>query len=174
MEAAAKQFEEEEIVISEFKRHFGKGDDMYQLFKMFPRAEENGYTPYCKIKLDFCEEYAEASQTQDPACISSPLSKSCKAVEDHRREVLNVSVSRVSSAGSIPCSLMDSNKNFSVAQYNVSKVKPTDSGDESDSEIFRVKRRSSKMHDFNLNDAPSQLFERQVNQHFKIENLHVA
>lgn len=165
MEAAAKQFEQEEIVISEFKRQFGKGDDMYQLFKMFPRAEENGYTPYCKIKLDLCEEYAEANnQIQDPACISSPLSKSYKAVEDHRREVLNVSVSRVSSAASIPCSLVDSSKNFSVAQYNVSKVKLTDSGDESDSEIFRVKRRSSsKMHGINLNDTPPPLFERQVN-----------
>ncbi|KAL8107642.1 lysine-specific demethylase JMJ13-like isoform X1 [Apium graveolens] len=163
MEAAAKQFEQEEIVISEFKRHFGKGDDMYQLFKMFPRAEDNGYTPYCKIKLDLYEEYAETNnQTQDSAFISSPLSKSCKSVEDHRREVLNVSVSRASSAASIPCSLMDTNKNLSVAQYNVSKVKPTDSGDESDSEIFRVKRRSSsKMHDFNLNDVPSPLFERQ-------------
>lgn len=164
MEAAAKEFEQEEIVISEFKRHFGKGDDMYQLFKMFPRAEENGYTPYCKITLDLWEEYAEANnQTQDPACISSPLSKSCRAVEDHRREVLNVSVSLASSAASIPRSLMDSSKKFSGAQYNVSQVKSTDSqdGDESDSEIFRVKRRSSKMHDFNLNEAPSPLFERQ-------------
>ncbi|WOG85405.1 hypothetical protein DCAR_0104593 [Daucus carota subsp. sativus] len=108
MEAAAKQFEQEEIVIYEITRHLGKGDDMYQLFKMFPSAEDNGYTPYCKIKFDLREEYAEANdQTEDLDC-----------------------------------------------------VKPTD--DESDSEIFRVKRRSSaKMYNINLNESPSPLFERQ-------------
>ncbi|KAL1834399.1 hypothetical protein ACET3Z_004050 [Daucus carota] len=188
MEAAAKQFEQEEIVIYEITRHLGKGDDMYQLFKMFPSAEDNGYTPYCKIKFDLREEYAEANdQTEDLDCVSSPLSTSCKAIEDHRKQVLNVSVSRASSAASTPFSLMDPSENFSAAQYgnvkfsssasfdevphihepsvsslsnSVSKVKPTD--DESDSEIFRVKRRSSaKMYNINLNESPSPLFERQ-------------
>lgn len=118
MEAAAKQFEQEENVILEIQHNFKKGDDMYELFKIFPRAEENGYTPYCKIKFDLCEENTEANdQTQDPACISSPLSTSRKAIEDHRREVLNVSDYRASSAASTPCSLMDHNENFFVAQY---------------------------------------------------------
>lgn len=47
---------------------------------------------------------------------------------------------------------------------HVSEVKPTDSqdGDESDSEIFRVKRRSSaKMANIDFND-PASHFERQV------------
>ncbi|KAK1375008.1 Lysine-specific demethylase [Heracleum sosnowskyi] len=184
MEAAAKKFEQEEIVIFEAQRHCTKGDDMYLLFKMFPRAEEIGYTPYCKLKFHI-------------------------AIENHRREVLNVSVSRASSAASTPCTLIDPTENFSVAQYqvqksvnyslgklvysassdevpdyghdpsvslltnescvsheqsnHVSEVKSTDSqdGDESDSEVFRVKRRSSaKIANIDFNDAASH-FERQ-------------
>lgn len=118
MEAAAKKFEQEEIVILEAQRHCTKGDDMYLLFKMFPRAEENGYTPYCKLKFSTCVEYAGANDySQDSAGISSQLSTSCRAIENDRRVVLNVSLSRASSAASTPYTLIDPTENFSVAQY---------------------------------------------------------
>ncbi|KAL1829917.1 lysine-specific demethylase JMJ13 isoform X3 [Daucus carota subsp. sativus] len=209
MEAAAKKFEQEEIVILEAQRHCRKGDDMYLLFKLFPRAEEKGYTPYCKLKFDFFVEYAGADDySPDPVAISSQLSTSCRAVQD-RRKVLNISLSRASSAASTLCTLKDPTKSFSVAQYQVQgnatytlgklvcssasshevpdyihdpsvslltnessvsrqqsnhvfEVKPTDNqdDDDSDSEIFRVKRRSSaKMANIDLNVAASH-FER--------------
>ncbi|XP_074326344.1 lysine-specific demethylase JMJ13-like isoform X3 [Apium graveolens] len=210
MEAAAKKFEQEEVVILEAQRHCTKGDDMYLLFKMFPSAEENGYTPYCKLKFHISVEYAGANDySQDSAGISSQLSTSCRAIGNHRREVLNVSVSRASSAASTPYTLIDLTENFSMAQSqvqknvdfnsgklvysassdevpdyahdpsislltnescvshqqssHVSEVKPIDSHDieESDSEIFRVKRRSSvKMANIDFNDAALH-FERQ-------------
>lgn len=117
MEAAAKKFEQEEIVILEAQRHCRKGDDMYLLFKLFPRAEEKGYTPYCKLKFDFFVEYAGADDySPDPVAISSQLSTSCRAVQD-RRKVLNISLSRASSAASTLCTLKDPTKSFSVAQY---------------------------------------------------------
>lgn len=116
MEAAAKKFEQEEIVILEAQRHCTKGDDMYLLFKMFPRAEKNGYTPYCKLKFHMCVEYAGANDySQDSAGIPSQLSTSCSAMGNHRREVINVS--RASSAASTPYTLIDPAENFSMAQY---------------------------------------------------------
>lgn len=118
MEAAAKKFEQEEIVILEAQRHCKKGDDMYLLFKMFPRAEEDGYTPYCKLKYDLCAKYARTNDyLQDPASISSQLSTSCRAMENHIREVSNVSLSHASSAASTPYTLMNPAGNFSTSQY---------------------------------------------------------
>ncbi|KAK1395569.1 hypothetical protein POM88_005432 [Heracleum sosnowskyi] len=49
MDAAAKMFELEEILLLEVQQPCRIGDDKYLLYKIFPRAEEEGYTSYCKL-----------------------------------------------------------------------------------------------------------------------------
>lgn len=74
LEAVAKKFEQEESVILEVQRQSRKGDDMDLLFQMFPRAEDDGYTTYCKIKSELYTGISESNdQLQESA--SSPQVK---------------------------------------------------------------------------------------------------
>lgn len=115
MEAAAKRFEQEEIVLLEVQQHCRKGDDMYLLYKIFPRAEENGYTPYCKFNSHLWMKYSEASdRSPAPSYRTSPqVSMVCDGMVSHKREVSDISLSR---APIVTCSLTDSTGNFSEAQ----------------------------------------------------------
>ncbi|XP_047307181.1 lysine-specific demethylase JMJ706 [Impatiens glandulifera] len=99
MEDAAKKFELEDDVISDIQPPYRNSDDYFDLLSKFPKAEEDGYSPYCDINLENLQRSGASSQ----------------------------------SVGYQQCYGGSEIKNG--AKYPES--------DESDSEIFRVKRRSS-------------------------------
>ncbi|KAK1379083.1 Lysine-specific demethylase [Heracleum sosnowskyi] len=167
MEAAAKKFEQEEIVLLEVQQHCRIGDDMYLLYKIFPRAEENGYTPYCKLNSHLWMKYPEASDRSALSCrTSSQVSMVCGGMGSHRKEVSDISLSR---APTVTCSLTDSTANVSEKQcqvqysgrklpslklyeccvshqgvYHASRIRPNanQDADDSESNIFRARHRS--------------------------------
>lgn len=58
MEAAAKQFEQEESMLHEVKEHCNKSEDFLLLSSIFSGVESDSYIPYCEISH-------EISQVQD-------------------------------------------------------------------------------------------------------------
>lgn len=58
MEAAAKQFEQEESMLHEVKEHCKKSEDFLLLSSIFSGVESDSYIPYCEISH-------EISQVQD-------------------------------------------------------------------------------------------------------------
>lgn len=59
MEAAAKTFEQEDGILSEISKQTKSEQNMYSypLSDMFQRADANGYTPYCELRLDSVTEF---------------------------------------------------------------------------------------------------------------------
>ncbi|KAM7493897.1 hypothetical protein LguiB_028506 [Lonicera macranthoides] len=173
LEAAAKKFEQEYDILRKVQKYSTSCDDMSLLFKMFPRAEDDGYTPYCDIDFELNLEIAkDKDRIYESAC--SPIeSMLCTNGDSFRTKNSDASLSRVSSASTL-CSFMDPSESFSIAD-NVHRPTSSSLGnivyrnpstevvhihedsrsskndgclgsqdnDESDSEIFRVKRRSS-------------------------------
>ncbi|MFS7888413.1 putative transcription factor & chromatin remodeling JUMONJI family [Helianthus anomalus] len=52
MEIASKMFEEDNDITNEVKRQFRNESDTILLSKLYPLAENDGYSLYCKIKLE--------------------------------------------------------------------------------------------------------------------------
>ncbi|XP_059656858.1 lysine-specific demethylase JMJ13-like isoform X2 [Cornus florida] len=199
MESAAKKFEQEEGIGYKVQQQCGSGDDLLLLSDMFPRVEEDGYTPYCVINFELDLEIAKNQyQSQKPECVSrgEPMLRS--GSENFKAEESDDSLS---CAASTLCSFLEQSESFSIAndvrrngnpslgdlvstkfskeaphhdsesllssltyeslgtrQFNLqeSELRPIvdKESDESDSEIFRVKRRSSmKVVQRNVNDA---------------------
>lgn len=65
MEAAAKKFEQEEGILEEINRQARSGDNLYShpFTYMFVRAED-GYSPYCEIKLELKTENCVTTRDQ--------------------------------------------------------------------------------------------------------------
>ncbi|KHN38951.1 Lysine-specific demethylase REF6 [Glycine soja] len=212
MEAAAKMFEHEDGILDEIRKQTKSDQNMYAypLSNMFQRAEANGYTPYCELKLDSVVEFYATPEhsTNNQEYSSQNQSVIVRCSENKKPVVSEVSFS---SATSTLCSLSESLESFSApknaeehinnnasiidfeefaerisnsacesslspAVYHESSVKPlgdlqkrfdtksiVDESDDSDSEIFRVKRPSSlKAERRNMNDAvPSKHTEQQ-------------
>ncbi|KAL3497897.1 hypothetical protein ACH5RR_040629 [Cinchona calisaya] len=177
MEAAAKKFEQEEIIMHQVQQHFRHDDDFIMLSSIFPAAEGDGYIPYCDIN---CESVLAVPTNNSP---SYPML--CSGEENLRTELSVASVSRASCTSTLRSfveqadsittinnvpesnlgnlvsskSSTESPVGFGVSQSSMSdeyinghhkviqrfEVKHTENqdSDESDSEIFRVKRRSS-------------------------------
>ncbi|XP_027360817.1 lysine-specific demethylase JMJ706-like isoform X2 [Abrus precatorius] len=207
MEAAAKMFEHEDGILNEISKQTKSDQNMYSypLSNMFQRAEANGYTPYCELKLDSViefyttPEHSTNNNQQEYSTQTQSVFRHCS--ENHKPVVSEVSFS---SAASTLCSLSeplestfgpknvegytDANSGIadfedfgerisnsacessvSPALYHESSVKPqgddlqrfdttpiVDENDDSDSEIFRVKRPSSlKAERRSMNDAVS-------------------
>ncbi|KAK7309649.1 hypothetical protein RJT34_06548 [Clitoria ternatea] len=203
MEAAARMFEKEEGIMYETSMQTKSDQNMYSypLLNMFQRAEANGYTPYCELKLDSVIEFYT---TPENSANNQEYSTQCQSAfghysENHKPVVSDVSFS---SAASTLCSLSEpvesaprnqaeghTNINLGMIDYEEFRerisnnaceslpspalhhersVKPqvdvqkfntkplVDESDDSDSEIFRVKRPSSlKAERRNMNDAMS-------------------
>ncbi|KAA8525845.1 hypothetical protein F0562_007700 [Nyssa sinensis] len=207
MEAAAKKFEQDEDILHEVQQHCRSGDDLFLLANMFPKAEKDGYTPYCEIKLELKLEISNTNdKSQQPGCSSHHLPMS-SSLENFRTEAS--ADASFSCAASTLCSFLESSDTCSMPNIvqgyansslgnlvstNLSKDVPSfkyessqpavsdaclgthhsnlqgqevrpvvdHDSDESDSGIFRVKRRSSvKGEQRNVNDAISPNFEHQ-------------
>ncbi|VFQ90903.1 unnamed protein product [Cuscuta campestris] len=120
-EEAAKKFEEEDdAVLHEFQQ-LQKGDDDFSfLSKLFPELEDSAYIPYCDLSLELTEE-AEVlkGETVSTSGVSKEFLSSTRNAHEHANSYM-------------PNHLSD----------GVDILKEPCSNDESDSEVFRVKRRS--------------------------------
>uniref|UniRef100_A0A5B6ZD14 Lysine-specific demethylase JMJ706 n=1 Tax=Davidia involucrata TaxID=16924 RepID=A0A5B6ZD14_DAVIN len=206
MEAAAMKFEQEKVMLLEVQQHCRSSDDLFLLSN--PRAEKDGYTPYCEIKFELKPEISKVEdQSQQPDYNSHSLSTLSSGAENFRTEASDASLSY---AASTLCSFLDPTETFSISDKQVHghansslgnvvstkfskeiplqeyeslrssvsdeclgthqlnrqgpEVRPVvdQDSDESDSEIFRVKRRSSvKVEQRNVNHGISPNFEHQ-------------
>ncbi|KAA8522011.1 hypothetical protein F0562_012675 [Nyssa sinensis] len=206
MEAAAKKFEQEKDILHEVQQHCSS-DDLLLLSNLFPRAEKDGYTPYCEIKFELKPEISKSEdQSQQPDSSFHSLPMLSVGAENFRTEASDASLS---CAASELCSFLDLTDTFSnsdnvhghansslgnVESTKFSKEVPfheyeslqssmsdeylgthnlnlkgselmpvvDQDNDESDSEIFRVKRRSSvKLEQKNVKHAISPNLEHQ-------------
>lgn len=122
MEAAAKMFEHEDGILDEIRKQTKSDQNMYAypLSNMFQRAEANGYTPYCELKLDSVVEFYA---TPEHSTNNQEYSSQYQSVFVHCSENQKPVVSEVSfsSATSTLCSLSESLESFS-APKNVSSL----------------------------------------------------
>ncbi|KAF9625196.1 hypothetical protein IFM89_020116 [Coptis chinensis] len=131
MEAVAQKFEQENEIIEEVKKLVQCRDDLYMQSK-FTYAKDV-YSPYCEIKFEQRCETANNSSN----CSASTLSNVRSSLPIDGPFDLNVPANgseepSVNICG-LPKSPPESNNCLNKCQYS----------DDSDSEIFRVKRRSS-------------------------------
>lgn len=167
METAARQFEQDKVVLHEVQQQHRKTDDFSKLLKMFPRAEDDGYVPYCEINFEWPEDsveqtiYEEAPNGSGP--VVSDLNSSMEP-KDYLSTGVNVQ-------GNANCNLGDSSSmklhgdvfscgserseisssasskvHQKVAQETDCRTIIDQDSDESDTEVFRVKRRPRAEH----------------------------
>ncbi|KAI7980365.1 Lysine-specific demethylase JMJ706 [Camellia lanceoleosa] len=207
MEAVAKKFEQEEDILTESQQQCRSGDDLFLLLNKFPTAEDDGYTPYCKINFDLIPEIVKTQdQIQQPELGSYSWTMLSVGTENLGTEASDVSLSFAAptlhsfpepaanisapnngqgyanfSVGDleskkfsedIPCNIESLQSSTSDAYLGTRQcnlrgldVRPVldQVSDESDSKIFRVKRRSYvKVEQRNVNDTISPNLEHQV------------
>lgn len=176
MEAVAKKFEEEDGVIKEIKWQAKSGDDLYLYpsSNMFPTVLEDGYTPYCEINFDCNSDTCATFHDHLPDLNQAASICSAKSSQP---EVSGTSASTLCSfdsktgnveskfSGEVSHGMHESSLSqipndelLSTQQVNLhrSEVRPAadQQSDDSDSEIFRVKRRSSvKVEKRSVNDG---------------------
>lgn len=73
METAARQFEQDKVVLHEVQQQHRKTDDFSKLLKMFPRAEDDGYVPYCEINFEWPEDSVEQTIYEEAPNGSGPV-----------------------------------------------------------------------------------------------------
>ncbi|CAN4128108.1 unnamed protein product [Withania somnifera] len=168
METAARQFEQDKVVLHEVQEQSRKNEDFSLLLNMFPRAEDDGYVPYCEINFDWSEDSVEQVIYEEaPNASGSAVSDLDFSMEP--KDMLSTGVNvqgnancslgdsslvklhgDVSSCGSERSEISSSANNFKVhqkvAHETDCKTVVGQDSDESDSEIFRVKRRSLVEH----------------------------
>ncbi|XP_009588691.1 lysine-specific demethylase JMJ13-like isoform X2 [Nicotiana tomentosiformis] len=165
MENAARQFEQDKVVLHEVQQRYRKTDDFSLLLNMFPRAEEDGYVPYCEINFEWSEDSVEQtiheSAPNASASLVSDLDSPMEPEDNlsagvNGNAICNLDTASmkfhgdVSSCRSERSECSSSDNNFKVHQKvahetDCRTVVDQDS-DESDTEIFRVKRRPRAEH----------------------------
>ncbi|PHU26314.1 hypothetical protein BC332_04646 [Capsicum chinense] len=65
MEDAARHFELDKVVLHEVQQQSRKNDDFSLLLNMFPRAEDDGYIPYCEINFDWADDSVEQTTYEE-------------------------------------------------------------------------------------------------------------
>ncbi|KAM3291926.1 hypothetical protein P3S67_020215 [Capsicum chacoense] len=73
MEDAARHFELDKVVLHEVQQQSRKNDDFSLLLNMFPRAEDDGYVPYCEINFDWTDDSVEKITYEETPNVSAPL-----------------------------------------------------------------------------------------------------
>nr|XP_043608846.1 lysine-specific demethylase JMJ706 [Erigeron canadensis] len=133
MEAVSRMFEEDKDIANEVQHQIKSGNERILLSKLYPLAEDDGYDPYCKISLE----------QDDTSSITGSLmpvgSSKDVAIEMHETSpVINKAPSP---------NIQTDNKG--TCHYS----------DDSDSEVFRFKRRSSlkPQHKRAVSSAPAKL-----------------
>ncbi|XP_068650172.1 lysine-specific demethylase JMJ13-like isoform X2 [Aristolochia californica] len=147
MEAASQKFENEGV-LKEVLQQVQQGDDLF-LQQTLLSGTEDGYVPYCDIRFDPVEG-ANPAQSQAASTLCSFLEMSGNSVDDYvwansnSGKMCEVSVaSYESTSHPSPSPIISSITN--QGNTDGTSVLPTvgvQYSDDSDSEMFRVKRRS--------------------------------
>ncbi|XP_010245224.1 PREDICTED: lysine-specific demethylase JMJ706-like isoform X2 [Nelumbo nucifera] len=180
MEAVAQVFEQEEGILEEVQKQIKCGGGFPQP-DLFPCMGEDGYVPYCEIKFEMNSEIMVTSQdqSQDPECGSYGLPMLKQEKQFTNSNVPEQKTSAYLNNGGIfsqgfKCTnehVNSSSANFistkdsEVVLGNIHDSSPPfqdQCSEDSDSEIFRVKRRSSvKIEKRNVNNVLSSKFSEQ-------------
>ncbi|XP_016511421.2 LOW QUALITY PROTEIN: lysine-specific demethylase JMJ13 [Nicotiana tabacum] len=191
IETAARKFELDDVILHEIEQ-YRESDDFSLLLNMFPRAEEEGYVPFCEIKFERSEETlktedwveqmvheqasnASASSIGIVSRVGSPMDqKDCLSANVNAQENANsnlgnsvfVRPSRDISGCESERSVCSSGDDYlkvheKVAHVSDARTVVDQDSDESDTEIFRVKRRSRTEHGRSTHDPISVSVEHQ-------------
>ncbi|XP_042010077.1 lysine-specific demethylase JMJ706-like isoform X1 [Salvia splendens] len=191
MEVAARQFEEEKDILQEFEEKYGNSNDFGLLFRMFSRSENDSYIPYGKISLVSDEEISgypsvltscsENTRTEitdaSVSCMSSSkstksLNMIAKSGQDHGNSNLETDIYAMPFEYSQPLNRKPRSERKVIQAVNTRNAIYED---ESDFEMFRVKRRSkSKMErktarDFTSVKTAQQGFKRLKRQQLEVQ-----
>lgn len=151
MEAIAMIFELEKDIVNEVQQQSGIATDMILLSKLYPLAENDAYTPYCKIG------FGSDENTFEPGCT---MKRRGPEILDTSTQVHGDSNKTVTDA--TPANYSE---DVTAKTHGASAVidrNACQDSDDSDSEIFRVKRRSSsKSEHTNAHDSVPSSFENQ-------------
>ncbi|KAJ9549610.1 hypothetical protein OSB04_022153 [Centaurea solstitialis] len=132
MEAVSRMFEEDEDIVNEAEQQITNGSDMALLSKLYQLAEDDEYNPYCKIDFDpNCNLKQSVSDHSDTSKdMAMETHEASTVIDESPRPNIHVDVK-------------------STCHYS----------DDSDSEVYRFKRRSSlkPKHRNPTNSVPSKL-----------------
>lgn len=130
MEDAAKKFEHEEVVLYEVQKLHRKSEDFLLISNLFPKVEDSDYVPYCDLSFELPGEVdSELERTVCKTLLSMETGTSFSETPDPISSDYFVSAhKKVQSSGTRHI------------------VDQDDDDDESDTEVFRVKRRSRLLH----------------------------
>ncbi|XP_047967312.1 lysine-specific demethylase JMJ706-like [Salvia hispanica] len=190
MELAARHFEEEKDIFQEFEQKYGNSGDFGSLFYQFSGAENDSYIPYGKISpvsdkeiseyrsvLTSCSKITKTEITDAFVSSMLPLKSSeslkmiAKAGQDNGNSNLEDSIHAMPFEYSKPLSRKPRSERKVVQEVN---TRGAIHEDESDSEIFRVKRRSSyKVEMKNARDLTSLNTDQQGFKRLKRQQLEV-
>ncbi|KAL3649622.1 hypothetical protein CASFOL_006025 [Castilleja foliolosa] len=155
MEAVAMQFEQEENILHEVEEQFKNGDDFLLLSRAFTSAMNDGYIPYCKTSIRTNEEILcnGTETTRTATCYDSGFGSS--SLMSTKSPHINVNgsdtgkyISMMSSGELVgnTSKVSQSSRSEYDCYQNKGKIvirrTIKEETDDSDSEIFRVKRRS--------------------------------
>ncbi|KAL2237829.1 UNVERIFIED_CONTAM: Lysine-specific demethylase [Sesamum indicum] len=176
LEAAARQFEQEENILHEVEQHCRNSDDFLLLSSIFSGAENDGYIPYCKIPFGLNKEILLTQDqlnhraTSPPMCdgsggvktetsddsvlgllplmsTESPHTNVNGHVDSNSRNYMSTKSSRQYVRNTCEVSQFSKRECVSslnkIGQSGDARSTINEESDDSDSEIFRVKRRSS-------------------------------
>ncbi|KAM3396658.1 hypothetical protein P3S68_000170 [Capsicum galapagoense] len=73
MEDTARHFELDKVVFHEVQQQSRKNDDFSLLLNMFPRAEDDGYVPYCEINFYWADDSVEQTTYEETPNASAPV-----------------------------------------------------------------------------------------------------
>ncbi|KAI3727951.1 hypothetical protein L6452_16575 [Arctium lappa] len=142
MEAVSRMFEEDSDIVNEVQQQIINGTDMILLSNLYPLAEDEGYNLYCKIDYDpNCNLKQSVPKILDTA-------ETCFLL-DHLQGDTSSSTRNLVPANSSKDMAMETHEASSVINESPRPnirvdVKSTcHYSDDSDSEVFRFKRRSS-------------------------------
>ncbi|CAL9102486.1 unnamed protein product [Musa acuminata var. zebrina] len=183
LEAISRKFEQEIDVLEEVLKQIQQGDDFYLGTSLFYNAEHDGYVPYCEIKFESSPDIRGDNPERSGVCILEGSNKDV-AWESLSSPGTMTSSVRLSGGslhigyaktniGIISCSGSPSSCQSAVliperhaaassCQAGSSDTSVMQNSDDSDSEIFRVKRRSAiKLGKRSTGDVDSNLPEHQ-------------
>ncbi|URD91419.1 JmjC domain containing protein [Musa troglodytarum] len=145
LEAISREFEQDNDVLDEVQKQVQQGNDFHLWSSSFDSAENDGYVPYCEIRFETSSEVKDYNEYGTLESVSSgPVSSSV------RSDGVQLHVCAKPNIGTLSCTNPPSSCQSVVLVPDgcaaIYQGGSTDTSvmqeDESDSEIFRVKRRS--------------------------------
>ncbi|CAL9067248.1 lysine-specific demethylase JMJ706-like isoform X1 [Musa acuminata AAA Group] len=145
LEAISREFEQDNDVLDEVQKQVRQGNDFHLWSSSFDSAEDDGYVPYCEIKFETSYEVKDYNEYGTLESVSSvPVSSSVgsEGVQLHVCAKPNIGTLSCTNPPSSCQSVVLVPDRCAAIYQGGSPDTSVMLEDESDSEIFRVKRRS--------------------------------